>query len=572
MGAPLAGVLTRRRLALGPALAGPAGDRTNGVRTLNRLATAASGGDGLVPSGRHQPGRQVGERGEYEEPRGGLPVGHNEQPICLAGVQRKPLGRAGQRKPGAAEDQQVKVDLARPPALAILSPECSLETLERHEQRNPAGCRIRPRGHIQGHDGVPEVRLIHGANRLRCVEPRDAPEPHTGQRREHADACGEGRGSIAEVRPEAHIRPDSVHEARRLPRYTRAVTRVVVIILHAVPRAGAGPLESAFAMARGENARRQVDGFAAVGADARVVEVHAGDAPFGARLRELRAAHAEAGLIVLGSGSVPFATSADRRAFVAAAAGNVGRAVLSNNRYSADILAIPPGIDLHDFPDLAADNAAPRWFAERGANVRDLPDRWRLQVDLDSPVDVILSGLGQPLLADGLPDPTWQRVRDAAERIRTTTGNPEAELLIAGRTSAGIIRWVERHTASRTRALIEERGMRTARPAQRPARSTLGLLLDQQGPEALGRILGQLSDAAVVDTRVLLAHRLGTSEAAWPAVEDRFASDLLLHERVQDPWLRALTRAATEASVPILLGGHTLVGPGLRLLLQAGRR
>jgi hypothetical protein len=34
--------------------------------------------------------------------------------------------------------------------------------------------------------------------------------------------------------------------------------------------------------------------------------------------------------------------------------------------------------------------------------------------------------------------------------------------------------------------------------------------------------------------------------------------------------LRALTTAAVEASIPIALGGHTLVGPGLRLLL--GRR
>ena len=55
----------------------------------------------------------------------------------------------------------------------------------------------------------------------------------------------------------------------------------------------------------------------------------------------------------------------------------------------------------------------------------------------------------------------------------------------------------------------------------------------------------------------------------WPSAEDRFASDLLLSERVVDPWLRALTASAAAAPIPILLGGHTLVGPGMRLVIGA---
>jgi hypothetical protein len=149
------------------------------------------------------------------------------------------------------------------------------------------------------------------------------------------------------------------------------------------------------------------------------------------------------------------------------------------------------------------------------------------------------------------------------------TADPTAELLVAGRTSAATITWLEASTASRTRALVEERGFRTARPGQRPARSTLGLVLDREGPDALGRVVAGLADAAVIDTRLLLAHRLGIDEGGWPPPEDRFASDLLLHEQVADPWLQGLTRSAAEAAVPILLGGHTLVGPGLRLLLRA---
>ncbi len=345
------------------------------------------------------------------------------------------------------------------------------------------------------------------------------------------------------------------------------MTRVVVIILHAVPGPSAGSLEAALAAVRAANATRQARGFEKAGAMARIIETRSDGAPFGTRLRRLAALDADAGIIILGSGSVPLATATDRRAFVAAASGS-GH-VLTNNRYSGDIAAIPQKVAfaaLRELPDLTADNGLPRWFADRGFAVRDLLSRWRLQVDLDSPIDVLIAGLAEP------DDPAFERVRDAAARIRTCTADPRAQFLVAGRTSSDALRWVEQHTASRTRALIEERGMRTASPGQRPARSTLGLLLDRPGPAAFGSLIAELSDAAVVDTRVLLAHRLGSDETAWPAVEDRFASDLLLHEGIGDPWLKALTKAAATAAIPVLLGGHTLVGPGLRLLLQARRR
>jgi len=346
------------------------------------------------------------------------------------------------------------------------------------------------------------------------------------------------------------------------------VTRVDVIIFHPRAASGAGPLSDAFAAIRGRNAQRQALGFRQAGAEVTVVEDLEGNASFGRRVRDLVGAIAPDGLVLLGSGSVPLATAADRRAFVATAGGPPCHA-LANNRYSADIVAIAGAAPLAGLPDLAADNGLPRWLQESaGFEVADLRRRWRLQVDVDTPLD----GMLIPWLEAGQAlrdrDISTVAIRTTLAAVAAAAHDPLRELIVSGRTSAGTLRWLERSTASRTRALIEERGFRTRPASQRPVRSTLGLLLDRDGPRALGSILAELGDAAVVDSRVLLAHRFGAEERRWPGAEDRFASDLLLADRIADPWLRELTEAAIDAPIPIVLGGHTLVGPGLRLAMR----
>lgn len=364
---------------------------------------------------------------------------------------------------------------------------------------------------------------------------------------------------------------------------------VDVIILHPLAGPGAGRLGRGLADARAALAEHHRAGFLAVGAtSARIVAGEPDGVPFGRRLRALvtylPAGH---GLVLLGSGALPLATAADRLAFIAAAAGP-GRRALANNRYSADALAITedaaealPGVP----PDLPGDNALPRWLDEvAGVEVADLRGRWRLAVDLDSPLDVLLaaSGRGCPralraAAAGSLPGADV--VLDRLQRVRAVLADPRAELIVSGRTSAATLGWLERHARCRVRALVEERGMRASSrlaradgagpasgSAQRPPRSILGAILDHEGPGALGARLAELGDAALVDNRVLLGHRLGAEESAWPAAEDRFASDLLLPGAIVDPWLAELTASAAAAPIPVLLGGHSLVGPGVRLV------
>jgi len=356
---------------------------------------------------------------------------------------------------------------------------------------------------------------------------------------------------------------------------------VTVVILAPELAAGAGPLERALDAARTALAEHHRAGFLASGA-ARVV-VHReppDDTPFGARLRRLVEMLRPEGLVVLGGGAIPLAAAADRRAFIEAAASDAP-GVLANHRYSADVIAIARAGDvLADLPDLPSDNALPRWLAEStGVAVRDLSARRRLAMDIDSPLDLLLleGAIGAPALP--LPgDDEAAPVRERLGALRRLAAQPTAELLVAGRTSAADLRWLERHTRARTRALVEERGLRTAtaaallgRPNRRPPRSLLGELLDRDGPASLGRHVAALCDGALVDSRVLLAHRLGTDERAWPPPEDRFAADLLLPDRVVDPWLRSLAEAAAAAPVPVVLGAHSLVGPGVRLALRRPR-
>ena len=360
---------------------------------------------------------------------------------------------------------------------------------------------------------------------------------------------------------------------------------MTVLILAPEPDPDAGPLLGVLEAARAALAERHRLAFLDAGAIAVEIVREPPDAtPFGSRLRRLVAARRPSGLVVLGAGSMALATAGDLRAFVDAAAASEPGA-LANNAFSADAVAIARAGDvLRDLPsDLTGDNTLPRWLSEvAGVPVRDLRSRRDLAVDVDSPLDLLLLGdtLGEDPSATGwpllLPDDA-AAVRERLAALRTLARDPAAELLVTGRIAASDLRRIEAGTRSRTRALVEERGLRTAslaaargRPNRRPPRSLLGELLAHEGPSGLAGIVERHADGALIDTRVLLAARLGADESAWPPAEDRYASDLLLPAGVRDPWLRDLTASAAGSAVPILLGGHTLVGPGAALALGIG--
>jgi hypothetical protein len=259
--------------------------------------------------------------------------------------------------------------------------------------------------------------------------------------------------------------------------------------------------------------------------------------------------------------------------------------VVANNRFSADAFVVAGDVDraLAIIEQCAADNGAPRALNDAGWEWRDLGATAWARFDVDTTLDLALLRLATRL--DGTR-PLDGSVRGLLEMARLPGDRPlevpalealgdvirdrSAELVVAGRVPTSTWQLLETETACRVRALVEERGMRSARATGEPPRSILEALMARSSPAELVAEVARLGDAVVLDSRVLMAAVAGSADAAaWPPEEERFASDFGDASRIETPWLRELVEAAGSASVPFLLGGHALVSDGLRLIVAA---
>jgi hypothetical protein len=257
--------------------------------------------------------------------------------------------------------------------------------------------------------------------------------------------------------------------------------------------------------------------------------------------------------------------------------------VVTNNRFSADTFVVAGDLDaaLGVLAGLGADNGAPRALEAAGFTVRDFASAPWSRFDVDTPQDLALLRLATRLPGTRRLDPAlgtflegvqlpggrplaMPRIEEVLEVVRSRN----AELVVAGRVPAASFAYLEDQAACRVRLFAEERGMRAA-PANRP-RSLLADWVTERGAASLVERLSDLGNAVILDSRVVMAALVGSSDTAmWPSAEDRFASDFADPGRVETEWLRELTTAAAAASVPIVLGAHTLVSDGLRILTDA---
>ena len=299
------------------------------------------------------------------------------------------------------------------------------------------------------------------------------------------------------------------------------------------------------------------------------VDVDNGRFHFGQRLAAVISHYDIERLIYLGAGSAPLMT-AEEFFSLGHYLGMAWNTVLTNNFHSANLVAFVPAEALLHLDPPNSDNALPRLLRDQGGmDCQELPRSTGTQFNIDSPADLLIlkvvGGAGTRLQA-WLDRADWDVSRHA-ECLRLFT-DPGTEVLIAGRVGSQVWQHLEQETACRTRIFSEERGMQAAgRDQSGQARSLLGYHLQEVGCERFFQELGELAQAALIDTRVILAHlKLNPSRA------DRFLSDLGRHEEIEEPFLREFTAAAAKASIPVLLGGHSLVSGGLMALIERAWR
>jgi hypothetical protein len=316
---------------------------------------------------------------------------------------------------------------------------------------------------------------------------------------------------------------------------------------------------------------------------------------FGRRLTRILATHDVERCLYIGGGSGALLTTEEWQEIAVALVG-AEDTVITNNFYSSDFAAWAPARALESTSLPANDNEL-AWALrfDAGLPTQTLPRSAATQLDVDTPTDLMtlglhpscgpctrryldmlnpnisqdmpgsrIPGLDQGLLLRGVWD-SLRRLRCTLEQVLGTLLDREAEVFVAGRVSAAAAAYLQTEALCRKRILAEERGMRASgRQARGEVRSVLGALLEDRGPWGFFEALAQMGQAVVLDSRVILAHR-----QSWPSTADRFRSDLCQTEQIEDAFLREFTAAALAASIPVVLGGHSLVSGGLWALVDA---
>ena len=287
---------------------------------------------------------------------------------------------------------------------------------------------------------------------------------------------------------------------------------------------------------------------------------------FGRRLARLVARRGWRRVFYMSGGLGALATADDLR-WVARELVRREAAVITNNPYSADLVAFTPAGALERVELPAADNNLAMALAGAARLPLVTPPRTLgLHFDIDTPADMLVlalhPGAGPHVRA------YLQRQRldlGRVRRIMEVLEDPRADLLLFGRIGAPLFSYLDDRTRCRLRVLSEERGMKAlGRDVRGEVVSLMGHLWERAGHRGLFEILEGVVQGALLDTRVLFAHR------RWEvSQEERFLSDLGAWAAIRHPELREFTRQAVAARIPVLLGGHSLVSGGVWAMVDA---
>lgn len=292
------------------------------------------------------------------------------------------------------------------------------------------------------------------------------------------------------------------------------------------------------------------------------------DFSFGVWLQERVRRYRPEKLFYWGAGASPFVTGEIIEGICASLLD--GNDVLyTNNFFSSDWVAFTPaGAVLEMEPPPLDNNLAYSLWQQKSLRSIYVAPAFEICGDLDTPADLLVlaehpstgPAVGEYIASLGLDT---SRVKAMAGLLKGRN-----RIFLAGRVGSSLFSYLDGNCPCSFRIISEERGMRSfGRMERREVKSILGLLLEQGGIENFFAFLEAAADGAFIDTRVCFAHVRGSVSTC-----DRFYSDLLMHEKIKDPFARELTRAAGRSRIPVLMGGHSLISGGLWAMVQAYAR
>ncbi len=296
------------------------------------------------------------------------------------------------------------------------------------------------------------------------------------------------------------------------------------------------------------------------------VEVERSPTPFhfGRCLQDVLRRHDAERACCLGGGSMPLAPES-LFGEVAQRLSESSDTVIANNLYSGDMTAFTPAAALECIALPEIDNPLPRLLRDQGGLTAVALDKSiETLMDVDTPTDLAVLSL-YPRSPESIKQAVTatELQRGQLRRAIACFTDKDARVTVGGRVGSFVWSRLETDTACRCRVISEGRGMRAEGPCG-AGRSVLGYLLDSSGVSGFFDRLAEMGDAAFIDTRVIFNH----FGKAFPA-SDRFHSDMLEWKSVADPWLREFTQGAREATIPVVLGGHSLVSGGMLALIDA---
>lgn len=299
--------------------------------------------------------------------------------------------------------------------------------------------------------------------------------------------------------------------------------------------------------------------------EVRVVQAY-NEFHFGEALAKVIEAHSLEAVIYMGGASGALMAPCEISS-IAKSLATSDELLLANNIFSSDIVGFTPASALLKIADLpVSDNSLA--MALSFPQPCKVPETVGSLFDVDTPADIMALGLHPstgPNVRAVLGKLDLEPANSRLKEVRRLMGTPLSEICVIGRVSPDAVSYVNERLQCRMRVFSEERGMKAlGRESGRRVVSLLGYLAEEVGFGGFVRALEKVADAVLVDTRVLFHHL----HLDLPA-KDRFNSDLLRPEAIDNPVARHVTTCLLSSEIPIVPGGHSLVSGGLRVLVDS---